>query len=248
MPNANTVLFCNCACAESISPETRRDILGALAATADIELVAVPDLCELAAGHDPRLRALAETANLTIVACFPRAVRGLFAAAGAPLPRDGVTFVNMRAGSIAEILARLSCLGPRRAAAELPAVARTGSWIPWFPVIDRERCRNCRQCLSFCLFGVYVLDKDGHVEVRNPQNCKTNCPACARICPEVAIMFPKYSEAPITGAEIADEQLERQKVKVNVDKLLGGDIYAGLARRRKQARTRLLKNPPGTSG
>lgn len=248
MPNATTVLFCNCACTDLMSAETRREILRALVAGGDVELVAVPDLCELAATRDPRLHALAGSANLTIVACFPRAVRWLFAAAGAPLPRDGITFVNMREGSTAELLARLPRGGQTRADAEPPAVAKTGPWIPWFPVIDRERCRNCRQCMSFCLFGVYALAEDGRVEVRNPRNCKTNCPACARICPEVAIMFPKYTEAPITGAEIVDEQLERQKVKVNIDKLLGDDVTAGLARRRKQARTRLLKNPPGKSG
>ena len=27
-------------------------------------------------------------------------------------------------------------------------------WKPWFPVIDYDRCTNCMQCLSFCLFGV----------------------------------------------------------------------------------------------
>ena len=33
--------------------------------------------------------------------------------------------------------------------------ARHGEWKPWFPVIDYDRCTNCMQCLSFCLFGVY---------------------------------------------------------------------------------------------
>ncbi|MEM9803556.1 MAG: hypothetical protein AAGA20_24785, partial [Planctomycetota bacterium] len=30
-----------------------------------------------------------------------------------------------------------------------------GAWTPWFPVIDYDRCTNCMQCLSFCLFDVY---------------------------------------------------------------------------------------------
>src|SRR5687767_1981373 len=30
-----------------------------------------------------------------------------------------------------------------------------GAWKPWFPVIDYQRCTNCMQCLSFCLFEVY---------------------------------------------------------------------------------------------
>jgi len=244
----SVVLFCNCAYAGIIAPRIRQPLLQALTTAADVELVAVADLCELAARRDPRLQACAESAKLTVVACFPRAVRGLFAAAGAPLPREGVTFVNMRAaGSAEELLRQLPIPGSDHSRPQVPPapVPAAGAWIPWFPVIDRERCRNCKQCLSFCLFGVYALGENGRVEVRNPQKCKTNCPACARICPEIAIMFPKYTEAPITGAEVADEQVERQKVKVNVQKMLGDDVYAALARRRQQARLRLLKRPPG---
>ncbi|HEX8311367.1 MAG TPA: ferredoxin family protein, partial [Chthoniobacteraceae bacterium] len=37
---------------------------------------------------------------------------------------------------------------------EVKAAAH-GQWKPWFPVIDYDRCTNCMQCLSFCLFGVY---------------------------------------------------------------------------------------------
>jgi len=64
---------------------------------------------------------------------------------------------------------------------------------------------NCKQCLNFCLFGVYGTTEDGKVEVVKPANCKTNCPACARVCPESAIIFPKYGEGPING-DAVDEQ------------------------------------------
>ena len=36
--------------------------------------------------------------------------------------------------------------------------AKHGDWKPWFPVIDYDRCTNCMQCLSFCLFGVYKMN------------------------------------------------------------------------------------------
>ena len=77
--------------------------------------------------------------------------------------------------------------------------AATMAWKPWFPVIDYDRCTNCMQCLSFCLFGVYGVDGEKRIEVRNNDNCKTNCPACSRVCPEAAIMFPKYKSGPING-------------------------------------------------
>jgi hypothetical protein len=28
--------------------------------------------------------------------------------------------------------------------------------VPGFPVIDYDKCTNCMQCLSFCLFGVWL--------------------------------------------------------------------------------------------
>jgi Pyruvate/2-oxoacid:ferredoxin oxidoreductase delta subunit/ribosomal protein S14 len=64
----------------------------------------------------------------------------------------------------------------------------------WYPVIDGSRCVNCQHCLQFCLFGVYESDARGKVQVRNPDLCKTGCPACARICPQSAIMFPLYEK------------------------------------------------------
>lgn len=71
----------------------------------------------------------------------------------------------------------------------------------WYPVVDAERCKNCGQCHQFCLFGVYDLDEAGRVRVANPDNCKPGCPACSRICPAGAIMFPLYGkDEAIAGA------------------------------------------------
>jgi len=71
----------------------------------------------------------------------------------------------------------------------------------WYPVIDRDRCINCAQCMQFCLFGVYSLDDDKKVRVSHPDKCKPGCPACARLCPRSAIMFPLYeSDEAIAGA------------------------------------------------
>ncbi len=74
--------------------------------------------------------------------------------------------------------------------------ARHGAWKPWFPVIDYDRCTNCMQCLSFCLFGVYGVDGDKHIQVQNNDNCKTNCPACSRVCPRPRSCFRNTRPAP----------------------------------------------------
>src|SRR5262249_47426417 len=62
----------------------------------------------------------------------------------------------------------------------------------WYPVIDYSRCTNCMECLDFCLFGVYGVDALDRLVVENQDNCKRGCPACSRVCPEHAIMFPDY--------------------------------------------------------
>jgi Pyruvate/2-oxoacid:ferredoxin oxidoreductase delta subunit len=116
-----------------------------------------------------------------------------------------------------------------------------GVWKPWFPVIDYSRCTNCMQCLSFCLFDVYGVSNEGKIQVQNNDNCKTNCPACSRVCPEVAIMFPKYQAGPINGDEVSSADHKREKVKVDISSLLGGDIYSALKDRSLAARSRFSK-------
>jgi Pyruvate/2-oxoacid:ferredoxin oxidoreductase delta subunit len=116
-----------------------------------------------------------------------------------------------------------------------------GAWKPWFPVIDYDRCTNCMQCLSFCLFGVYGVDAAAQIQVQSQDNCKTNCPACSRVCPEAAIMFPKYKAGPINGDLVRDADLEREKMKVDISALLGGDIYSMLRMRSERAQSRFSK-------
>ncbi len=111
-----------------------------------------------------------------------------------------------------------------RVAGELP---RPGRWAPWFPVIDYDRCTGCRQCMNFCLFGTFAVEEDRLV-VANPENCKTNCPACARVCPTGAIMFPKHPAAPINGGE---EGADGETSRVDLDEALKGDVYRVLKSR-----------------
>jgi NAD-dependent dihydropyrimidine dehydrogenase PreA subunit len=120
-------------------------------------------------------------------------------------------------------------------------VPRPGGWKPWFPVIDFGRCTNCMQCLSFCLFDVYGVSQGGKIQVQNQNNCKTDCPACSRVCPEVAILFPKYRHGPINGDEVSADDLRREAMKVDISALLGGDIYQALRDRSEKAKSRFSK-------
>lgn len=118
---------------------------------------------------------------------------------------------------------------------------KPGEWKPWFPVIDYDRCTNCMQCLSFCLFGVYGVDPQQRIQVQNNEQCKTNCPACSRVCPEAAIMFPKYKAGPINGDLVSDADLQREKMKIDISALLGGDVYSMLRERSIKAKSRFSK-------
>jgi NAD-dependent dihydropyrimidine dehydrogenase PreA subunit len=88
----------------------------------------------------------------------------------------------------------------------------------WYPVIDYSRCTNCLECLDFCLFGVYGVDKLDRILVENQDNCKRGCPACSRVCPEQAIIFPDYKTPAIAGAPVGSVS----GLKIDLTKLFGG--------------------------
>jgi len=105
----------------------------------------------------------------------------------------------------------------------------------WYPVIDFSRCTNCMECIDFCLFGVYGVDKSDTILVEQPDNCRKGCPACSRVCPENAIMFPQHKTPAIAGAaEGASGGL-----KIDLSRLFGApeaneDPFAVAARERDE--------------
>lgn len=72
----------------------------------------------------------------------------------------------------------------------------------WYPVIDYSRCTNCMECIDFCLFGVYGADAAETILVEQPDNCRKGCPACSRVCPENAIIFPQHKTPAIAGSAL----------------------------------------------
>ena len=156
-------------------------------------------------------------------------------------PPAGTTHVVLGrddAGAALDPVSVVTMVEEANRAAEKPA---PGAWKPWFPVIDYSRCTNCMQCLSFCLFDVYGVSSERQIQVQNPSNCKTECPACSRVCPEVAIMFPKYRHAPINGDVVSTDDVRREAMKIDISALLGGDVYAMLRDRSAKAKSRFSK-------
>ena len=87
----------------------------------------------------------------------------------------------------------------------------------WYPVIDFSRCTNCMECVDFCLFGVYGVDGGENILVEQPDNCRKGCPACSRVCPENAIIFPQHKAPAIAGAEIEGDE----GFKIDLSQLFG---------------------------
>ncbi|HWB13823.1 MAG TPA: ferredoxin family protein [Pirellulales bacterium] len=99
----------------------------------------------------------------------------------------------------------------------------------WYPVIDYSRCTNCLECLDFCLFGVYGISAAEAILVEQPDNCRKGCPACSRVCPENAIIFPQHKSPAIAGSANG----EAGGLKIDLSKLFGAPDPLELAVRER---------------
>jgi len=233
------IIYCKCENNEQIS-ESSREAISEFLANSSLDYVEVSDLCVHAALSTSFFDKITRNSSLTIIACFPRSIQSLFKFAGIDLQGKQITFLNMRELHADEIISTISgMIGEKTGKTyEIPEEDKRMSW---YPVIDYDLCTNCGQCMDFCLFGVYERMADKSIKVVKPENCKDNCPACARICPHVAIIFPKLKEKPINGAEIIDTP-DQKHVQLDIKDMLGDDVYTALAARKKRAKKKLLKS------
>ena len=123
------ILFCNCTYAQVVPKEVKEAVLRQLCESG-VAFDAVADLCEMSARQDPSLQRLTQDGSVKIAACFPRAVKWLFAAAQAPLSTDATEVLNMRTLTAADVTAALlaTTLTPnlpigKVTAADAPAVS-----------------------------------------------------------------------------------------------------------------------------
>jgi|GEM_PF-1342901 len=188
-----------------------REQLAAHAQTPPGRLIEIPNLAQLVFDNDTRTLAAAFTPGDTlVVGCSrPRAAQALLDHAAVNTRETHITWVSL----------------PFDRAALL-----RGYGTPWFPVIDRARCTGCGTCADYCLFSVY--EAAGSIRVARPQHCKTGCPACARLCPTGALLFPFCHEPELNG-EVADPQPRRPADALAA---LGDDPMRILAERKNRKR------------
>lgn len=67
--------------------------------------------------------------------------------------------------------------------------------IPWYPVIDYDKCDFCMECDTFCPHRVFE-HRDGprKLVVAHPEHCVVFCRACAKTCGPDALSFPVKTE------------------------------------------------------
>ncbi len=100
------ILYCNCTYAKVVPRDVKQDVLRQLSDSGQA-FDAVADLCDMSARKDPALKKIADGGCTKIAACYPRAVKWLFHAAGTPLPDKGIEVLNMREDSAAQIVKEL---------------------------------------------------------------------------------------------------------------------------------------------
>jgi NAD-dependent dihydropyrimidine dehydrogenase PreA subunit len=178
-----------------------------------------------------------------------------------PLPARSIYCADLRAcesaepvfGEVARIVAELGA--EPILAAHTPGGNGARRWRQiddeadrrWYPVIDFSRCTNCMECIDFCLFGVYGIDGAETILVEQPDNCRKGCPACSRVCPENAIIFPQHKTPAIAGAPAAAGGF-----KIDLSRLFGGpspgeDAQTVAARERDEQLLAAGRQPVGTA-
>jgi len=237
------ILFCNCG-GDRIEPEKLLSVEKILN-DANIDLIKISDLCGVSVHESEKLRNLFSADDeYLVVACYSRTLKLLFEKVGIDTGDYSIKFVNYFESDNNEIVRENNSFNNSadiRQNAVIEEIRNSTDWSPWFPVIDYSRCTSCGQCADFCLFGVY--DKaEGKINVINAQECKNNCPACARICPQTAIIFPKYKPGgAIGGSDVIDEISEQKRQAEDINTILNGDIYSALEKR-KMKRKSIIKD------
>jgi NAD-dependent dihydropyrimidine dehydrogenase PreA subunit len=240
--NTRHILFCRCK-GERIDPALSGAVKDYLK-DSHASVTILSDLCGIAAKKSDVLKDLymAGTEHM-IIGCYRRTMDLLFEQAETNHHTADHNHINLlEETDQARIREQIDAFaGGSSGPAVYIEIAEDSGWPSWYPVIDYTRCTACGQCADFCLFGVYEKSW-AKVQVVNPQGCKNNCPACARICPQTALIFPKYKHGgAIGGSEEIDEVAEQSRQTQDISDLLGGDIYDALERRKLKRRSIIME-------
>ena len=153
----NRVTICACASRSFIDKEKVVKV-AAFLRKEGYDVVVEPDLCEKVR---ERTSDLPDIASSTIIACYPRAIRSLFASVGMETSRvldlrnEGMEAILDSFGFAYEVcpveMEEEEVI--RQSVSSFPVKIGVDAW---YPTLDKERCTDCGKCHDFCLFGVYT--------------------------------------------------------------------------------------------
>jgi NAD-dependent dihydropyrimidine dehydrogenase PreA subunit len=235
------IVFCKCG-GERV-PSERLQAIEASLEGVGAEVVVLSDLCLLSVLGKEKLQDLFhEGTKYLLIGCYERSMKLILEQTNPDNKNLNIDYINFLELRDAEINRSISQFcGGADEVHSFREITLSTEWKSWFPVVDYSRCSACGQCHDFCLFGVYEK-REGKVVVVQPQSCKNNCPACARICPGTAIIFPKYTYGgAIGGSEITNEEAEQDRQSADIKTILAGDIYSALEQR-KNRRHSIIRN------
>ncbi len=226
------VIFCNCGA--KVVGSDRLEGISEFLKQSGHPFSVISDLCGFSVDGKSKIRNLFLSSDeVLIIACYQRAVNLLLGNCGIDHQLLKCKYLNFRELENDLIFAEINkFFAGVTEKGELSEFKSISEWPSWFPIIDYARCNSCGQCADFCLFGVFEKNTD-KVIVTNPKGCKNNCPACGRICPQTAIIFPKYEHTgAIAGSDTIDEIAEHQRQSKDIDTILGSNIYKALEMRK----------------
>ena len=235
------VLFCHCQ-GGTVNPEISGQVRSTLEQL-NADSIVVTDLCGLAAVNPANINGiLSACSDFLVIGCYPRTMSLLLKqVAGTNINQLSISYLNLLNIEPEELVDQLKRYANGNGTPSIREISEDSGWPSWYPVIDYERCTACGQCADFCLFGVYDKTPE-KVTVVYPQGCKNQCPACARICPATAIIFPKYKQGgAIGGSDDIDETAEQKRQAQDIETILGNDIYLAL-QKRKAKRASIIRD------
>lgn len=215
----------------------------------DADVIEMHDLCALSVNEKEQLTTIGKQyGKKVIIACYPRTIDHLLRQNGIDFGQyEVINFRGLQAQQVIDILNNRFAVEEGEASWQ---VVVSKLKVPaWYPVIDTSRCTHCGMCAKFCLFGVYQFSRK-NLSVVNPLACKNNCPACGRICPESALIFPRLPEnSVLSGAEPGDgpspedrvtngQLLEKLKER---NKIRAGIFKAEVLRKAEEERDKALE-------
>lgn len=225
------IFICGCEKDGKIEKESVQKLIETLEEK-NIGFTYIEDMCGTILKNPDDLESLYTAEDAVVFGCQARAMQNLVDNSGRRIDESATAYHHIDDEKEDLISSLESGTG------EPLKIKYSDDWKPWYPVIDYERCNGCRKCLNFCLFSVYSVEDDGSVVVSASANCKDMCPACARVCPQNAIIFPKHAESPIDGGE--GDGAENEKTDI-LKQIQNDDVYSVLSARRKNFQVSLLK-------